>query len=157
LFRLPLEYARADLGWPAKRFDRAFAELKAHGLIEYDHDAQVCLIVDALTLRSPQNPNQVKAAIRAIEELPAANGLLNRFRTLAATHSDRLAEALTERFGQPLAERAANTPTPTPTHSSDAVRSTGSAATAATSEDHNDDGPRPVGHAIHDLAEELRS
>jgi hypothetical protein len=62
-------------------------------------------------------------------------------------------------MAQPMAQPSTvdgPVPVPVPTNSSDAVRTTDNSATAATNEDHNADGPRPVGHAIHDLAQELR-
>lgn len=122
LFRMPLSYAAEDLGWPAKRFEKAFATLERHGFVEYDRGAKVCLIVNALKWQGPSNPNQVKAAVKAIRELPPTE-LTDRFRTLVATHCERLAEALAEQlpeqFGRPFAERSgnavANTPAPAPT------------------------------------------
>lgn len=129
IFRLPLAYAASDLGWSAKRFGRAFDRLRADGFVEYDPDTSVCLIVNALRWQAPENPNQVKAAVRKIVELPASP-LLNRFRGLAATHSDKLAEALAERFGQPfgepltqgLQEGLGEPPSPPPSHNSSSGR-----------------------------------
>lgn len=99
LFRMPLAYAREDLGWPAKRFAKAFDQLIADGFVEYDEQASVCLIVKALKWQAPENPNQAKAAVNAIGGLPATH-LLTRLQTLAQTHSPRLAEELAERLAQ---------------------------------------------------------
>lgn len=109
LYYLPLDYGRTDLKWPAKRFRRAFGQLTTAGFVEYDEDAQVVLVIRALEWQAPANPNQVKAAVKAIRELPPTP-LLNRFRTIAGTLCEPLAEALTEAFGKPVS----NTPSPSP-------------------------------------------
>jgi hypothetical protein len=103
LFRLPLAYAWEDMGWPAKRFEKAFKQLIANDFVEYDYDARVCLIVNALVYQQPENPNQVTAAMKAIRELPATP-LLDRLLVVAETHSQRLAKALCEHLGKPLPE-----------------------------------------------------
>jgi hypothetical protein len=100
---MPLEYAATDLGWPPKRFQKAFHQLLVDGFVEYDRAAGVCLIVNALKWQRPENPNQITAAVRAVDSLPAT-GLLNRFRGLAAVLCPKLAERLTEQFGEPFAE-----------------------------------------------------
>lgn len=127
LFRMPLDYAATDMGWTRKRFDKAFSELLTDGFVEYDWNTSVCLIVNALRYQSPQNPNQVKAAVKAIGQLPPT-GLLDRFRTLAETVCEPLAERLTERFGQ----RVANTPSPSPSPRSESGAMSEVADSAAT-------------------------
>jgi hypothetical protein len=86
LFRLPIEYAATDLGWPARRFAKALGELVADGFIEHDPDAQVVLIVNALKWQAPQNPNQATAAVRVLRTLPATP-LLTRLYQLAEQFS----------------------------------------------------------------------
>jgi hypothetical protein len=121
LFRLPLEYARTDMRWTMKRFEGAFAKLLAAGFIEHDREAQVVLLVNALKWQAPANPNQIKAAVKAVAELPASP-LLIRLLALAVTHCQPFAQALRERFpeqlGQPFAQLlgqpVANTPSPSP-------------------------------------------
>lgn len=125
LFRMPLTYAATDMGWELSRFKAAFSRLLTDGFVEYDDQASVVLIVSALKWQAPENPNQVKAALRAIDKLPETP-LLSRFRTLAETLCPRLAEGLREPFaepfaepfrepfGEPLAEGFAEPPTPTP-------------------------------------------
>lgn len=103
LFRMPLTYAATDLGWAARRFEKALRRLISDCFVEYDRDASVCLIVNALKWQTPDNPNQVKAAMKAVRQLPETP-LLNRFRTLAATHSQRLTEALDQELGEQIGD-----------------------------------------------------
>jgi len=112
IFRLPIPYILADLDWSKERFGKPFAELLAKGFIDYDEGPGIVLIRSALKWQAPENPNQVKAAVRAISELPA-NRLVEPFIELSERFSERLAkglrEGLPEGFGKP--------PTPTPTTS----------------------------------------
>lgn len=98
IFRLPLDYAASDLAWTVKRFRKAFERLRADGFIEYDDDAQVCLIVKALRWQAPTNPNQVKAAMKALSSLPPTP-LLDRFGSLAERHAERLSDEFRHVFG----------------------------------------------------------
>lgn len=104
LFRLPKQYIMADLQWSAERLAKPFAKLLADGFIDYDETVSVILLRNALKYQSPQNPNQVKAALDAIEELPRTR-LLLEFQRLAERFCERLAQGLRERFGQRLAEQ----------------------------------------------------
>ena len=111
LFRMPLAYAAADLGWLPERFAQAFERLIADGFVEYDYDASVCLIVNALAWQAPENPNQARGAVKAVAELPRTP-LLQRFLTLAETHSQRLAQALREGLPRRFAQSPAPSPSP---------------------------------------------
>lgn len=126
LFRLPLDYARSDLRWtkPARRFDRPFEALIAEDFIAYDAKVSVCLIVNALAYQAPENPNQVKAAIKALRELPDTP-LLDRLVALAATHAKAFHQELgkafpnrcatvTETVAEPILKPVANTPSTSP-------------------------------------------
>lgn len=119
LFRMPLSYGAEDLGWTLKRFTRAFEQLRAQGLVEYDDQAKVCLIVKALKWQPIENPNQVKAAIKELDELPAT-ALIDRLETLAQQYCQRLAEAMRERFSEPFPEPpregSGKPPSPSPSH-----------------------------------------
>src|SRR5690606_6970928 len=53
---------------------------------------------------APANPNQVKAAIQAVEELPETP-LLERLLTLSKRFCQPLAQRLQERFAERFAER----------------------------------------------------
>lgn len=125
LFRLPLEYAVADLRWPAKRFKRAFHELQRAGFVAYDQEQQVCLIEKALKWQAPVNGNQATAGARAVKHIP--DGPLRlRWLRVVERESEHLAKALrkelpewftepfAERLAEPLAQPKGDPPTPTP-------------------------------------------
>jgi hypothetical protein len=111
LFRLPKPYICADLGWPAERLAEPFVELLAIGFLRYDERAEVALVVNALKYQSPQNANQVTAALSQLEELPDTP-LTSDFRQLAERYCERLAKRLPERFGKPIPDPPAPTPAP---------------------------------------------
>lgn len=99
LFLLKKKYVEADLGWSTERFTKGFGELLEAGFIEYDDEAQVCLIVNALRYQAPQNENQAKNAVKRLAELPPTP-LTSTFKRLAEQFSERLAEQLPEGFGE---------------------------------------------------------
>ena len=109
IYRLPVEYAVADLGWSRQRFGRGFDELLLAGFAQYDSLAAVVLIEQALAWQAPENPNQIKAAVRAVGTLPQTP-LLTHFLSLAERFAERFAKALVEG----LPERFAHTPSPPP-------------------------------------------
>jgi hypothetical protein len=110
LFWLPRAYICADLGWDAERLAKPFGELLTARFIVYDEDAEVVLIRNALKYQSPENDNQVTAAIRHIEDLPSTF-LASEFRRLAERFCIRLWKALPEGFGQPMPDPTAPTTT----------------------------------------------
>lgn len=129
LFKLPLEYAIADLGWQTRRFKNAFHELQRAGAVAYDQELSICLLVDALEVQSPVNGNQATAAVRAVKKIPACP-LRDRWIGIVDLTSERLSKALREQlpewfiepfsqpFAQPFQESAVgsftNPPSPTP-------------------------------------------
>lgn len=117
IFRMPLTYAATDLGWPVKRLERVVKRLEQDKFIAYDRAAHVCLILNALKWQGPENPNQVKAAVRAVAELPPSP-LVNRFRTLAATLAPTLAQELLEELAEPAAKALPNLQAPSSSSSS---------------------------------------
>lgn len=103
LFRLPMGYIQADLGWSAERLAEPFAQLLRDGFIEYDATVRVCLVVNALSYQSPENPNQVAAGLKVLEELPDTR-LFARLFEQAQRFSQRFAEGLAQRFPQRLGQ-----------------------------------------------------
>lgn len=106
LFRLPISYAAHDLGWTTKRVLKAFALLEADDFIEYDYDANVCLIVSALKWQAPKTANHITAALRSLEALPATR-LTMRFGQLAAVHADALADRMSHGMGHGMDDATA--------------------------------------------------
>jgi hypothetical protein len=97
LFYCPLTYMQSDLQWPANRLQKAFEGLVQAGFIEYDKDAEVVLITNALKHDSPGNENQVKGAVNALLTVPETY-LLARLLELAGKHSERLADGIRKAF-----------------------------------------------------------
>jgi hypothetical protein len=124
LFRLPMNYIAADLGWGKERLPEPFAELLAERFIEHDPANHLVLIVNALKYQSPQNPNMVKHAIRKLEQVPVDSPLTSTFKRLAERFCERLAERLPEGFGEGFAKPPAPTPAPTPPPESSSESST---------------------------------
>jgi hypothetical protein len=179
LYRLPMAYVRADLNWSQQplrkglreRLAEAFAELSASGFCEYDEQAQVVLVMGALETQAPENPNQVTAAIKQLEELPPTH-LTSTFKRLAERFCGRLAERLPEGFGEPFGKPPSPSPPPSSTSNYNdasgvaadqaagrtpigagspnrsAVRPRAAPATtgAGASDDHRDDVERLCGH-----------
>lgn len=115
LFRLPEAYIVADLGWTPARIRKCLVELEKANFIKRSGD--VVLIVKALKTQAPQNPNQARAAVRAVELVPSTE-LDAEFLQLAEQFSERLTqqlrEQLPERFGESLALALAPALTPPP-------------------------------------------
>lgn len=113
IYRLPLAYATADLGWTARKTQQHLDTLVAAGFAEYDEHASVMLVVKALKRQAP-NPNQAKAAIKKLRVLPVTP-LRRRFYALAERYAEGLAEAMREAFGEAFGEWLGDPPTPPPT------------------------------------------
>src|SRR5690606_28845549 len=101
----------ADLGWDAKRLAKPFRKLLEDGFISYDETVHVVLVRHALKYQAPDNPNQGKAAIKALEELPETP-LLWELQRLAERFAKPFAEQLREQFGEPPAPAPSPTPSP---------------------------------------------
>lgn len=110
LFKLPLPYVQADMGWLPKRIEKTFTKLEEAGFIRRHED--VVLIRMALKYQSPQNANQVTAALTALETVPETP-LDAEFGQLAKRFSERLCKGLLERFGERFGNALALTLAPT--------------------------------------------
>ena len=103
LFRLPKSYICEDLSWDAERLAEPFAELLERGFIQYDERSKWLLLMTALEVQPPENPNQATAAVRRIAGIPLTSPLTCTFKRLAEEFSQRLLEALPDGFGEPIA------------------------------------------------------
>ncbi len=137
VFVLPPLYACADLKWTLERYERAFAELDGCGLVVRDEELQVVWLPNYLKHNPIENPNQVKAAIRVVEELPRTwllsevarsikargkhylnvlvQSLLKRLpQQLPQLMGEQLAKQLVEQYGKPETETETETEVPLP-------------------------------------------
>lgn len=114
LFRLPKAYAMDDLRWSSQRFAKPFQQLLTDGFIKYDEDASICWIVNALKWQSPENPNQARAAAKALVSLPKTP-LLREFLTVAQTLCERLMKELPEGLAEGIGKPPSPSPSPSPT------------------------------------------
>ena len=85
IFKLPHQYACADLHWTTKTWNNARTFLEESGFLKWDSQKNVILIVNALRYQAPENPNQAAAAFRRIRDLPKSQ-LLQEFYALAVKH-----------------------------------------------------------------------
>lgn len=109
LFKLPLAYIQADMGWSLRKIKAAFKRLVDDDFVRHDPSTDVVLIVKALKYQSPQNPNQVIHALSALETVPVSI-LDTDFGLLAQRYAERLSKELPERYGK----SPALPPSPTP-------------------------------------------
>lgn len=113
LFKLPKSYAMEDVGWTGRRFERAWANLLEEDFIRYDEANKVVLIVKALEYQKPENPNQITAALRKIDEVPNTP-LLADLQQIAERFAQVFAQHLAQRLHQPLPQQMLQPPTPAP-------------------------------------------
>jgi hypothetical protein len=93
LYWLPTGYMASDLAWVTSRVEATLAELEAQDFVRYDAEASIVLMPKAMKYQRPDNPNQVKAAIRHLEELPKTC-LFAAFLEAADRYAQPLAQAL---------------------------------------------------------------
>lgn len=102
---LPEPYAFFDLGMSPERFQQALSQLVKSERIKYDTDNHILLIPNYLRFNPLENPNQVKAAIERLAELPQTQ-LLQDLYDIVKTSDKKFmkpfAERLQERLLQPV-------------------------------------------------------
>lgn len=100
LYRLPLTYAAADLGWNLPKLQRALVTLVEDGFVEYDESAEVVFVRKALKYQQPKTERQVKGAVNALQEVPP-NELQGSFMDAVQSYAPELAEALSNGIANP--------------------------------------------------------
>ena len=70
LYRLPIPYIEADLGWENGDLTDHLARLEADGFLAYDEESQVILIRKALKYHQPQSEKQIQGAVNALQSVP---------------------------------------------------------------------------------------
>lgn len=93
LYWLPVAYVEADLGWTPKDVRRAMDDLLGAGFIEYDREAEVVFVRNALKYQAPQSKTQIKGAINALQNVPETD-LLPAFLESAEAHAPAFRKAL---------------------------------------------------------------
>lgn len=69
-YLLPLEYAQTDTKLLGEGFAEGFTELLDKGSVLYDEENQIILVKNYLEYNPIENPNQEKAAVKKLDELP---------------------------------------------------------------------------------------
>lgn len=121
LFRMPKGYILADLQWPPERLAEPFTKLLREQFIDYDDEAEVLLLREALIDQQPENPNQVKAAMKRLDTIPQTR-LFSDFLQLAEQYAERLVEPLREQLPKRLPKPLSPSLTPTQKIAASAAR-----------------------------------
>lgn len=100
LYRLPLSYVGADLGWPAAKVTKALEQLIADEFLMYDPEAEVVFVCNSLKYQAPKTERQIKGAVNALSEVPP-NALEEPFRNAVQTYAPELLECLPNGFRMP--------------------------------------------------------
>lgn len=102
IYHLPLQYAAGDRKWSLKRIERPFQRLLTDGFVEYDPEAEVVLVVNALKAQSPSTKNHMIGAVKKLRTLPP-NGLMKRFLEQAQLHAPAFAEYIANEMPEAFA------------------------------------------------------
>ena len=95
LYYLPTAYALADLGWKPARLKKVLQQLVDEGFVQWDPDAQVVFLVNALAWQAPGTERHVTGAIRRLRAVPQTC-LANDFWKQAECHAPALANRKAE-------------------------------------------------------------
>lgn len=111
LYRWPVSYGEADMGWSRGRIRRALKALETQGEVLFDPTAEVVWFPEILTAQPLQNPQQVRGAIMAVQGLPYTPLLGSLYDALRDGLHERpylqpLLQLLGERLGQQSSEQS---------------------------------------------------
>ena len=96
LYVLRPGYAAEDMGWDTKRFAQRLRELIEKGLVNYDETTNLLFIPRWLKHNPLENPNQVQAMLKVVEELPSSH---------LWSAAAQAVEQFCRPFAEPLAKR----------------------------------------------------
>lgn len=103
LYKLPVSYIADDTGWSEAKAQKYLDALIAEGFCEYDHEARVILVANALDYYKPHTIPQLKGAAADLELVPASP-LKDRFVSLAEQKAKRLWVLLTMGIDEAVAQ-----------------------------------------------------
>lgn len=116
-YRMPINYAANDLRMDTETAQKAFEELIAHHLIEYDYRYHVVFIHGFIDPETELNLNQVKGLVNAAADIPSQSSLWSLIIDLIKQHEHiltikdlqsmkYLAPPIAQRLSERLAEQA---------------------------------------------------
>jgi hypothetical protein len=97
LYYLPKEYIAADRGYTIPSVTKSLKVIADAGLVKYDAQTNVLLLMNALELQAPNTPLQIKGAIDRIRSVPRSPLLWDLY-WLARSHSNGLADSMAMEF-----------------------------------------------------------
>lgn len=101
LYRLPVAYIEADLGWHKNDVRDGLVRMAVDSFAAYDTEASVVWLPNALRYHQPATEPQVQGAINALQAVPDTK-LYPSFLEAARQYAPRLYEALGEPLTEPL-------------------------------------------------------
>lgn len=143
LYRLPLPYVAADLGWPAEKVSETLASVIVTGFAAHDADAEMILIPKALKHQAPTTDKQIIGAVSQLERIPRTC-LWSAFRMACRSHCPKLADALDSRW--PAGSDAIRMPFEC--DSNTRAGSSSSSNSTSSSSSHSPRAPAPVGVGV---------
>ncbi|KHO63382.1 DnaD and phage-associated domain [Thermoanaerobacter sp. YS13] len=111
LYFLPDLYAAFDVGLSPEQFKEGFQELLRKGLVNYDETNHVVFIKNFLKHNPLENPNQVKKAIKKLQEIPRTPLLKDLYEYIKnelkphKPHYNALLEELRKLLGEQFVEQ----------------------------------------------------
>ncbi len=107
LYVLPLAYITADLALPMEIIEAHLHILRTEDFIQYDDENQVLFLRNALAYDAPENGNQRKGAVKALQEVPGSflwRSLWQQARCYAPEFARDVYRLMQERFPDLMTE-----------------------------------------------------
>lgn len=100
-FRLPDGYVTDDLNWGCERVSKGFDELSVKGFATRDNGSKWVVIHKYIKWNQPENPNQMKAAVKAFNQVPVECGVKQALARSLKEYCDGFDIAILEPFINP--------------------------------------------------------